>query len=138
MSYKNTNKKNKKIANDPSKHYPNKNESELLRRIMSETNLNEEEVRSIKKYRKLLSEASKAGQKQKFNKEERYYRDLIKQACKKTGLAKEHPLTLFALDEMLTTTHRSIWRPFYISHWGNVPAATIVLRYGKKSKVKQS
>lgn len=37
-------------------HYPAKKEAKLLRRIMAQTGLTEAEVRSRKKYRKMLSE----------------------------------------------------------------------------------
>jgi hypothetical protein len=37
-------------------HYPAKKEAKVLRRIMSQTGLTEAEVRSRKKYRKMLSD----------------------------------------------------------------------------------
>ena len=41
-------------------HYANKKEAKTLRRIMSQTGLTESEVRAIKKYRIMLSEAQRA------------------------------------------------------------------------------
>jgi hypothetical protein len=40
-------------------HAPNKNEAHVLRRIMSQTGLTEEQVRSHRKYRQELSQAQK-------------------------------------------------------------------------------
>ena len=92
------NKKKEKIKADDSKHYPNKNEAALLRKLKAETGLSEEEIRSIHKYRVMLSDAQKMGNKSKFSSKEKFYRNLIKDACKTTGLAKEHPDTLTELD----------------------------------------
>jgi len=54
--------KNKHV--DPSIHVMNKDESKALRKLMSETGMTEDEIREIKKYRKLLSEAQKEGTKE--------------------------------------------------------------------------
>lgn len=125
-------KKTDKIANDPTKHYPNKDEAELLRKIMAETGLNAEEVRSIKTYRKMLSEAQKAGQKAKRTKTEKYYQALIKKACKETKLAKEHPLTLSILDELIKEKRNSPWgHPWFLSSSDNPTAKIVIERYGK-------
>lgn len=59
---KNDNKdtiKAKKIKHNPNKHIPNKLESKLLRKLMSENSLSEEEIRGDIKYRRMLTEASK-------------------------------------------------------------------------------
>ena len=40
-------------------HVPNKKESQLLRKLKSQTGLSEEAIRSIYKYRKMLSEAAR-------------------------------------------------------------------------------
>jgi len=72
-------------------HAPNKNESECLRRIMAETGLTDEEVRSHKIYRKQLAEASKAhGNK---NEAQRYMLRLMKKITKQTKLPIDHPET---------------------------------------------
>ncbi|RPI80668.1 MAG: hypothetical protein EHM34_09730, partial [Nitrosopumilales archaeon] len=60
-----TERKSKLIANDSTKHYPNKNEAKELRKIMASTGLTEEQVRAIPAHRKALSIAQKAGQKAK-------------------------------------------------------------------------
>lgn len=46
----------------PDVHVMNNNEGSLLRKLMSQTGLNEAEIRAIKKYRVMLSEAQKKGQ----------------------------------------------------------------------------
>jgi hypothetical protein len=131
--YQDYDKKLKKIEHDSTKHYPNKNEAELLRKIMAENKLTEEEVRSIKKYRKMLASASKMGVKAKRSKVEKYYQDLIKKACKQTGLARQHPLTIHVLDELLKHEFSSImWRPWFISSTDNASAASLVKRYPNK------
>ena len=94
-------KKVRKIANDPTKHYPNKNEAKLLRSIMAETGLNEDEVRSDRHFNVLLSEAQKQGVKPKHTAEQKYYHDKIKDACKQTGFVPQHPDTLKVLNELL-------------------------------------
>jgi hypothetical protein len=94
-------KKGIKILNDKTKHYPNKDEMHLLRKIKAETGLSEEEIRADKKYRKMLSEAQKQGQKGKKTEHEKFYQNLIKEACKKTGLVPQHPDTLTVLDEII-------------------------------------
>lgn len=43
-------------------HIPNKNEAKALRRIMSQTGLTREEVRSNPKYRKMLAQAQDRGE----------------------------------------------------------------------------
>ena len=57
--------KRRKIKNDPTKHYPNKNEAKLLRKLKAKTGLSEEEIRSHKKYRKMLADARESGHKPK-------------------------------------------------------------------------
>jgi len=76
--------------NDP--HIPNQEESKLLRRIMSETGMKEEEVRNIKKYRKLLSDAAKSSETSNERGYDRIAKRLMKTVTKELKLAKEHPL----------------------------------------------
>jgi hypothetical protein len=94
-------KKAGKIAHDPSKHYPNKNEAELLRHLMATTGLSEEELRDLPKYRRMLSDAQKMGVQAKRSAEEKIYAALVKQACRETKLAKEHPETLRVLQRIV-------------------------------------
>ena len=129
-NYVNTRKAGK-IANDPSKHYPNKDEAQELRKIMASTGLSEKEVRADKKYRKMLSDAQKVGQKAKRTEVEKFYQDLIKEACKKTGFAPQHPDTLKALQEVIEYRKGRSWgRRFFLMQ--NIQSAEkIVKQYAK-------
>jgi len=120
-----------KIANDPTKHYPNKDEAQELRKIMSSTGLSEEEVRADKKYRKMLSEAQKDGQKAKRTETERTFQKLIKQACRKTGLVPEHPDTIKALQEILDTRALEYFRRSFVKTH-KLTAENIVKNYRRK------
>ena len=122
--------KSAKIENDPTKHYPNKNESALLRRIMAKTGLIEEEIRNIKKYRKMLADASKSSKKSLKSASKKYYKKCIKYACKETGLVPQHPKTLEALEKILDkkNTHYLPWYLYYCKETAN----SIVKKYAKK------
>lgn len=127
------NRKGAKIAYDSTKHYPNKNEATALRKIMADTGLSEEEVRADSKYKKVLSEASKRGNKAKRTDIEKAYHTLIKKACKRTGLVPEHPETLKVLDEILENEkHRYFSRSFIISQLGGFNAKQVVEKYRRK------
>lgn len=75
-------------------HVPNKNEAKLLRKLMAETKLSEEEIRSIKKYRIMLSEAQDKGEKPTKTDKEKHKERIMKSVTKKLKLAKEHPLVI--------------------------------------------
>jgi hypothetical protein len=90
-----------KIRRDPTKHYPNKDEAQELRKIMASTGLTEEEVRQDKKYRKMLSEAQKRGLVAKRDALTKWYHRMIKEACQQTKLAPQHPQTIEALQKIL-------------------------------------
>jgi hypothetical protein len=125
-------KKANKIRKDLTKHYPNKDEAQELRKIMASTGLSEEEVRQDKKYRKMLSDAQKAGQKAKRTEIERFYQKLIKEACKETGLTPQHPETLKALDEIIKGRQGRNWgRRFFLSQ-NLKTAVAVVKQYAKK------
>lgn len=123
--------KAEKIRKDPTKHYPNKDEAQELRKIMSSTGLTEEEVRSDKKYRKQLSEAQKAGQKAKQTENEKYYKKLIKEACKITGFAPQHPDTLAALDLIIEERKGRSWGRRFFLNQHLTTAKNIVKNYAK-------
>lgn len=101
-----TARKAAKIANDPTKHYPNKDEAQALRKIMSSTGLSEKEVRADKKYRKQLSEAQKSGEKSKHTPQEKWCYMIARKACKTTGLPREHPETIKILNELLVEANK--------------------------------
>lgn len=125
-------RKSAKIAHDPTKHYPNKNEARLLRKIKSITGMTEEEICSHPKYRIMLSEAQKEGQKPKRTHQEKFYHWLIKRACRKTGLVKEHPETIKVLDEIIIETFD---RSFVYGTWyEKLTAKKVVELYGKTYK----
>ena len=83
-------------------HIPNKNEGKMLRKLMSENGMTEEEVRGIKKYRILLANASKKGEKLKgdvwYNNNKKKFWKVV---TKKTGLPKEHPLSKYVYNKEL-------------------------------------
>ena len=124
-------KKADKIRHDLTKHYPNKDEAQELRKIMASTGLSEKEIRQDPKYRKMLSEAQKAGQKAKRTEIERFYHKLIKEACKKTGLAPQHPDTLKTLDEIIKEREGRSWGRRFFLRQNLKSAETIVKQYAK-------
>ena len=126
-----TARKAAKIANDPTKHYPNKDEASLLRKIMSETGLTEDEVRSDRHYNVLLSEAQKSGQKPKRTETERTFQKLIKHACQKTGLVPEHPDTIKALQEILDHDALSYFRRSFFEK-NKLTAENVIKIYRRK------
>ena len=117
-----------KIAYDPSKHYPNKDEAHLLRRLMSETGMTEEQLRADVKYRRMLSEAAKSGRIRKRNQMEKFYQNLIKKACRRSKQAPQHPETIKELEELLKWMNGSMLRP---SFWPLLRADEIVKHYTK-------
>jgi hypothetical protein len=125
-------KKARRIAQDPTKHYPNKDESKELRKIMACTGLTEEEVRADKKYRKQLSDAQKEGQKAKSTELERFYKKLIKEACKTTGLAPQHPDTIAALDQIIKERSGRSWGRQWFFYQHMTTGKNIVKYYAKK------
>ncbi len=102
-------KKWEKIKYDPSKHYPNKHEAECLRRIMATSGLTKDEVRANATYRTELANASKEGVKAKRSATVKWCQDMIKYACKQTGLVPQHPETIKVLDEILSRVHKTPW-----------------------------
>ena len=132
-SYKSISKKSKKIQFDNTKHYPNKDEAALLRKLMAENGLSEDEVRSIKKYRKMLTDAQKSGEKRKRCTQEKFYKDLIKSACKETGLVPQHPKTLEVLQTKIDEAvyNRRNWFGFGFMLRGMLKAETAVNRFAK-------
>jgi hypothetical protein len=136
VSFKNAVKKGNKIRKDSTKHYPNANEAKLLRRIMSETGLTEEEIRSSYKYRKQLSDAQKEGNKPIRSDAEKWCHMIIKDACKETRLPKEHPKTIEVIDRLLNERRNDQrFRRMFLFSWSGPENAKILLRdYGKTYK----
>jgi hypothetical protein len=124
-------KKAEKIRRDPTKHYPNKDEAALLRKIMAETGLNEDEVRSDRHYCELLSEAQKEGQKPKRSNNAKAYQALIKLACKQTGLVPQHPDTIKALEVILEERSKYYFSLSWL-HRTKLTAQAVVDKYANK------
>ncbi len=103
--------KNPKKSLPPNVHQMNKDESALLRKLMSETGMSEVDIRKIKKYRKMLSDAQKSGQSAKRSLQEKYIKDLMKQVTKELGLAKEHPKVIERFKERLDERRNSGYYP---------------------------
>jgi hypothetical protein len=98
-------------------HIPNKFEGKLLRRLMSENNMTEDEVRSIKKYRKLLSDESKEGEKLKgeFPKWCRGNKETLwKRVTKTTGLVRNHPVSKYVYNKLINDS-RTRYSSIYFS-----------------------
>lgn len=91
------------------KHIPNKNEATLLRRLMSQTGMTEEEIRSIKMYRVMLSREQK--RKGFKTPAERAKLNLLKRVTHKLKLAKEHPLVKLEFNRLLRIihSHKDAW-----------------------------
>jgi hypothetical protein len=123
--------KQDKIRNDDTIHYPNHNESQLLRRLMSETGLTDEEIHTHSKYRKMLSEAQKEGNVAKRETITKFYQDLIKKACQVTGLVPQHPNTLLTLQLLIDQTFSSYSRRWALSVRRPLNAKTAVKYYSK-------
>ena len=98
---------------------------------MASTGLSGEVIRQDPKYRKQLSEAQKEGQKAKRTEIEKFYKKLIREACKKTGFAPQHPETIKALDEIIKERQGRSWgRRFFL--FQNIQSAEkIVKQYAK-------
>ncbi len=82
-------------------HILNKNESALLRKLMSETGKTEEEIREIYKYRKALSTAAKPVPSTYEERQKKYYRYVIRRACNLSGKYPSHPETLEQLRKLM-------------------------------------
>ena len=87
---------------------------------MSETGKTEEEIRAIYKYRKMLSEAAKVKTTDEEAKWKKYYKQLIKLACRRSLCWPSHPDTLEELKKLL---------PYRSSRYNNLTFEQIVKRY---------
>ena len=105
-----------KLETPPNIHLMNSDEAKCLRRIMSETGLNEPKIRAIKKYRKMLSEAQDLGEKSLTwdEKRNKYIAYLTKQITKELKLPKEHPEVIATLKEKLLERKRMGRLPIYV------------------------
>lgn len=124
-------RKGEKIRHDNTKHYPNKEESKMLRKLKKDTGLSEKEIREVKKYRKMLADTQKKDQKAKRTQVEKFYQRLIEISCEETGLVPQHPKTMEVLDKHLEYYREH--KPSIIDKFENIPSTKkIVERYAKK------
>lgn len=104
---------NPKKLLSPDVHKMNKNEGKLLRRLMAETGMNEEEVRSIKKYRKQLSDAQDRGETPLTLNEmaSKSYKELCALVSRESGLPPWHPKFTRTLSKKIESQGgMSAWR----------------------------
>jgi len=120
--------KGRKLQFHPDKHISNKDESKLLRKLMNETSLSEVEIRGIKKYRIMLSDAQKQSQIRKYSRDVKWCRNMIKIACRKTSLVPQHPETIKVLQEVLNNYYGFGHYPWSMSR---IDANTMVKHYAK-------
>jgi len=106
-NYKTFDKRSLRKAYSNGAHVPNKNEATLLRKIMSESGLTEEEVRANKKYRKMLSEAQDKGENSTISRVEKEKKRILKEITKELKLAKEHPLVVAEFKKRLSDSRFS-------------------------------
>jgi hypothetical protein len=131
-------KKQNKILHDGTKHHPNKDEAKLLRKLMADTGLTEEEIRSHKKYRKMLSHAQKKSEESKYSEKYKLYRDIVDKACIRTKLANQHPKTIKEIENIIneynnqSSLFKSIGAPKSIP----VKSAKSIVDYVNKNKKK--
>ena len=85
-------------------HVPNSNEKKVIRRIMSQTGLSEQEIMDIKKYRIEISDAKKESSLSEYQK---IKKRLLKQVTKELKLPKEHPKTFIRYNEVWI----DYWKP---------------------------
>ena len=83
----------------PGEHIMNKDEGKLMRRLKNETGLSEEEIRKIRKYRIMLSEAQTAGTIAQHTQLEKARKEVMKQVCRQLKLSKDHPDVIKAYRE---------------------------------------
>jgi len=82
--------KRKRLA-EPGVHVMNKGEAKVMRRLKNDTGLSEEEIRAIKKYRVMLSEAQVEGTKLKSTQLEKARKEVMRYVCDKLKLSSTHP-----------------------------------------------
>jgi len=111
-------------------HVMNKNESKMLRKLMSETGLTEVELRLEKKYRKMLSDAQK-----EEGKKDRYLRNAeqaLKSITKELKLPNEHPSVIEAFDKLIKNGGRR-----FSYSWLNPNAKELIKQIEKQKKLKK-
>ncbi|NJO65859.1 MAG: hypothetical protein HC836_49650 [Richelia sp. RM2_1_2] len=104
----------------PEIHLPNKNEAKLLRKLKKQTGMTEEEIRSHKKYRILLSQAQKNVR--KHTEQEKMFLAILKNITKKLKLSKEHPLVLKEIGTEIAEKQKGVMY-FMSSRYSGLPTS---------------
>jgi hypothetical protein len=110
-------------------HVANKNEADMLRKIMAESGLGEVEVRDVYKYRKMLSDAAK----QTGDKDDKLRRaiNLLKNVLREYKLPKEHPnVKKLFFDKAKERQDEAMWPNLYVFTVGHFESA--LKNYKKK------
>lgn len=95
----------------PDKHIPDKNEARVLRRIMSQTGMSEAEIRSIPKYRKILSQSERRVI-DRSNSNHQIYKfleRLMKNVTRDLKLPKEHPSVVAEFKKRVENHKNNSW-----------------------------
>lgn len=95
-------------------------EAKLLRRLMAQTGLNEEEVRGRECYRKQLADAYKEGceNKAKSSPEARYFKNrILKPILRELKLPKEHPIVIERLKERIKQIEGGVTPGLFMLRW---------------------
>ena len=96
-------------------HIMNKDESKLCRKLMSQTGLSEKEIRTHKKYRKMLSGAQVKGQNGDYNRN-KYIERLWKDVTQQTKLAREHPISVNLFKYKLKQEQGRSWGSYHYTN----------------------
>lgn len=84
----------KRSTENIGKHIADKKEAKMLRKIMANTGLSEEEIRATPKYKWMLSRSEQRHQKPKRTEKQKTLDKIMKSVTTELKLAKEHPLVV--------------------------------------------
>ena len=90
-------------------HIMNKDEAKVMRQLINKTGMTEEKIRQHKKYRVMLSQAQKEGQKAKRTPLQKARDNTMKSVTRKLKLPKEHPDVKKAYVEEWERRRKSWW-----------------------------
>lgn len=122
MKYVGSRRRMWKYQAPPDIHVMNKSESQMMRKIMAKYKISKNEVLKDGNFLSMLSKSQKNEDNRK-NKLKKELDDLMKTATSLTGLAKEHPKTIFLFNTLkraskeckyFTIPHQKIFRNFRI------------------------
>lgn len=129
-----------KQALPPDTHLPNKNEAKLLRKLKHDTGLTETQIRNIKGYRIALSQSQKVPR-AKNNRKERNFLYYVKSATSELKLAKEHPLVITKIIELIKRDKANFRYSYHNTDLPTTTEAVLALirhidKKKKKNKIK--